>query len=132
MSAVMSLTSGMGSVAVDRGRMSPALSGGMAFGLFRLPTDSIGIFTLRYRNLVAGSRVRAESAADGVKLDEFIAAGAPAEDRTLPLYASGSSLNDLRIKVRNASDSPAYKPFETQASAQSGVVTIYVFQELDE
>jgi hypothetical protein len=83
-------------------------------------------------NLVSGSRVRVESVDQGIQIDEFTASGAPSEDRTLPLYASGNPRNSLRIKVRNASSSPAYRPFETQALAQLGVVLVYVFQEPDE
>ena len=132
MTAIFPFPSGLGGVAVTRGRMSPVLSGGSSFGLFRFPTDSIGIFTLRFRNLVEGSRVRVEAAGDGTTLDEFVATADSIQDRTLSLYASGNLLNDLRIKVRKASESPAYRPFETQATAQLGTVTVYVFQEPDE
>lgn len=117
------------------GRIAPSLrSTGhiQSLGRFRLPNDPVGVFTLRFRNLVAGSRVRVEAAGSGATLDEFVASGAATEDRTLSLYASGNSLNDLRIKVRNASGVPAYRPFESQATAQSGIVTVFVFQELDE
>lgn len=108
--------------------LNPALS----TGVFRFDTDPIGITTLRLRNVVAGSRVRVEAAGDGATLDEYVASGADTEDRTLSLYASGNPRNYLRIKVRNASSSPAYRPFESQATAQLGVVTVFVFQEPDE
>ena len=116
-----------------RGRVSPCgVAAGLSLGVFRFPTDPVGIFTLRFRNLIEGSRVRVEAAGDGTALDEFVATAAPIQDRTLSLYVSGSALNDLRIKVRNASGVPAYKPFESQAVAQLGTVTVFVFQELDE
>ena len=108
------------------------LSGGASFGLFRFSTDAIGVFTLRFRNLVEGSRVRAEVVSTGETLDEFVATADATQDRTLSLYASGNPRNDLRIKVRKASESPAYRPFESQATAQLGTVTVYVFQEPDE
>ena len=132
MTTIFPFPSGLGGVAVTRGRLSPVLSGGAAFGLFRFPTDAIGIFTLRFRNLVEGSRVRVEAADDGTTLDEFVATADTVQERTLSLYASGNSLNEIRIKVRNASGAPAYRPFESQAVAQNGVVTIFVFQEPDE
>ena len=132
MTAIYPFPSGLGGVAVSRGRLSPVLSGGASFGLFRFSTDAIGVFTLRFRNLVEGSRVRAEVVSTGETLDEFVASADVTQDRTLSLYASGNPRNDLRIKVRKASESPAYRPFESQATAQLGVVTVYVFQEPDE
>lgn len=68
----------------------------------------------------------------GEFMDEYLADSSGSQDRALPLYASGNPLNSLRIKVRNASGTPAYRPFETQATAQLGVVTVFVFQEPDE
>ena len=118
--------------AVTRGRASPVMSSGASFGLCRFTSDPIGTFTLRFRNLVEGSRVRTEVTSTGETLAEFVATAAATQDHTLPLYASGNPSNDLRIKVRKASDSPAYRPFESQATAQLGTVTVYVFQEPDE
>ncbi len=132
MTAIYPFPSGLGGVAVSRGRLSPVLSGGVSFGLFRFSTDAIGVFTLRFRNLVEGSRVRVEVASTGETLDEFVATADATQDRTLSLYASGNPRNDLRIKVRKASESPAYRPFESQTTAQLGTVTVYVFQEPDE
>ena len=132
MTAIYPFPSGLGGVAVSRGRLSPVLSGGASFGLFRFSTDAIGVFTLRFRNLVEGSRVRAEVVSTGETLDEFVATADATQDRTLSLYASGNPRNDLRIKVRKASESPAYRPFESQTTAQLGTVTVYVFQEPDE
>lgn len=114
-----------------RGKLTPSPVVGLALGVFRLDSDAIGTFTLRLRNLVAGSRVRVETQASGVTLDEFVASAAD-QDRTLSLYASGNANNDIRIKVRHASGTPAYRPFETLAVAQLGVVTVFVSQELDE
>ena len=97
MTAIYPFPSGLGGVAVSRGRLSPVLSGGVSFGLFRFSTDAIGVFTLRFRNLVEGSRVRAEVASTGEALDEFVATADATQDRTLSLYASGNPRNDLRI-----------------------------------
>ncbi len=118
--------------AVTRGRASPVMSSGTSFGVCRFTSDPVGIFTLRFRNLVEGSRVRTEVASTGETLDEFVATADAAQDHTFLLYVSGNPRNDLRIKVRKASESPAYRPFESQATAQLGTVTVYVFQEPDE
>ena len=118
--------------AVTRGKASPVMSSGTSFGLCRFTSDPVGIFTLRFRNLVAGSRVRVEAADTAEQFDEFIASGDSTQLRSLLLFPSGNPRNDLRIKVRKASESPAYRPFESQATAQLGTVTVYVFQEPDE
>lgn len=115
---------------ITRGYGRP-VGGLLSVGAFRHPTDPIGIFTLSLKNLVVGSRVRIEAITSGQLIDEFVST-AVNEDRAISLYASGSPLNDLRIKVRKASESPTYRPFESQTAAQRGVVTVYVFQELDE
>lgn len=132
MTAIYPFPSGLGGVAAARGRIAPVMSGGCSFGLFRFSTDATGVFTLRFLNLVEGSRVRTEVVSTGETLDEFVATADATQDRTLSLYASGNPRNDLRIKVRKASESPAYRPFESQATAQLGTVTVYVFQEPDE
>ena len=118
--------------AVTRGRASPVMSSGTSFGVCRFTSDPVGVFTLRFRNLVAGSRVRVEAADTAEQFDEFIASGDSTQLRSLLLFPSGNPRNDLRIKVRKASESPAYRPFESQATAQLGTVTVYVFQEPDE
>ena len=116
----------------SRGKIVPGVFGGSALGVFRFSTDPVGTFTLQFRGIVEGSRVRVETAAEGITLDEFVSTASEIESRTLSLYASGNTRNNMRIKVRNASGVPAYKPFEPQAVAQLGTVTVFVFQELDE
>lgn len=132
MTAIYPFPSGLGGVAAARGRIAPVMSGGCSFGLFRFSTDATGVFTLRFRSLVEGSRVRVETVDTGATVDEFVATAEAIQLRTLPLYASGNANNELRIKVRHASGTPAYRPFESQTTAQLGVVTVYVFQEPDE
>lgn len=125
----------LGSLGINTGRLAPqefGLSGRPeSAGLFRLPNDPLGTFTMRLTNLVVGSRVRVEDLSGGTELDSFVATAAE-HDRTLQRYTSGNPLNNLRIKVRKASEAPAYRPFETQAVAQAGTVSVYVFQEPDE
>ena len=102
-----------------------------AIGVCRLDTDPIGNFTLTLNNVVIGSRIHIETQGDGTTLHDSVA---DATDETIVLsaYASGSAYNDLRIKVRKASESPTYKPYETLATAISGSASIYVSQIPDE
>jgi hypothetical protein len=88
-----------------RGDMMPL--GWIALGVARLPTDPVGTFTLRLKNIVRGSRYRIEVATTGALADTDGEGDAPAGtgtttdvDITLPYYASGNANNDLRIKVR--------------------------------
>ena len=96
----------------------------------RLPTDSIGSFTLTLNNLVAGSAIRLETAAGA--LVEFRVAAGTTEVFNVPAFAPGSSSNDLRVKVRKASSAPFYIPFETQTTALVGAASIFVSQIPDE
>ena len=114
-----------------RGRSFPAFAGGIAYGMARFATDPTGTFTLRLKNLVVGSRVRVEVQTTGSLVDEFIVSSTD-QDRSINLYASGNANNNLRIKVRQGSSSPTYRPFETYAQAQQGVVIAYISQESDE
>ena len=102
-----------------------------AIGVCRLDTDPIGNFTLTLNNVVIGSRIHIETQGDGTTLHDSVA---DATDETIVLsaYANGSPYNDLRIKVRKASESPTYKPYETLATAIAGSASIYVSQIPDE
>ena len=112
-----------------RGRVTPTLMG--FYSLQSLPSDPAGTYSLRLQNIIPGSRYRVETLSQGVTLSEGVA-DSDNVILTLQLYATGSPYNDLRIKVRNASGVPAYKPFQSQAVAQLGTVTVFIFQEPDE
>lgn len=113
-----------------RGRVSTN-AGGALLSRQTLPEDPAGTYTLRLENIVPGSRFRVEADQSGVALAEGIATQSVVSI-PLQLYAAGSPLNSLRIKVRKASEEPYFRPFESQATAQSGVVAVFVFQEPDE
>ena len=102
-----------------------------AIGVCRLATDPIGNFTLTLNNVVIGSRIHIETQGDGTTLHDSVADSAD-ETIVLSAYANGSPYNDLRIKVRKASESPTYKPYETLATAIAGSASIYVSQIPDE
>ena len=112
----------------DRPGLRPA--GNASFGRMRLATEPVGVFDLMLTNLVPGSAVLVQ-ASDGTPLYSGVASG-PVLSVSLDVYAAGSPLNELRIKVRKASGSPFYQPFETQAAAFSGAQSIFVSQIPDE
>lgn len=103
----------------------------VTLGVQRLSGEAVGTFTLTLTNVVVGSRVHIEKQSDGATLDDEVAAVSTVVI-SLSAYAPGNANNDLRIKVRNASGSPAYKPYETLATALVGSTSIYVSQILDE
>lgn len=97
----------------------------------RLSTDAMGNCTVTLQNVVIGSRYRVEISATGATVVDGVAANSTV-DLTVPYYSSGNGSNSLRIKVRNGSGTPSYRPFETQAEAAAGAVLVWVSQELDE
>lgn len=96
-----------------------------------LPTDSIGSHVLTLTNVVVGSRVAIRDQAGTTTLYDQIAASSTVAI-TLSVYSAGASLNDWRIKVRKASGSPNYIPYETLMTATVGSSSIYVSQIPDE
>jgi hypothetical protein len=103
---------------------------GVVYSLLRLPTDSIGSFTLTLTNLVVDSVVRVETQAGA--LVELRTAASSTESFSVPAYSVGSANNDLRIKVRKGSAAPFYRPFETLATALVGAQSIYIAQIQDD
>lgn len=98
----------------------------------RRPEDAVGTFTLTLQNLVAGSRWDIEVvSAPGVAVASGLAAAA-AVAISLSVYSAGSASNNLRIKVRNASAPPYYQAFETQVTAFSGALPVYINQVRDD
>ena len=102
---------------------------GAPTGRLRLPTDSIGTFTLTLTNLVIGSAIRVETQAGA--LIEYRVADATSEVFAVPAYSAGNASNDLRIKVRKGTAAPFYKDYETLAVASVGAGSIYVVQVPD-
>ena len=120
---------GLQIMGINRGNLVTV--GGFAAGVCRLPTDPIGNFLLTLTNVIVGSRVHVEKLSDGSVFYDAIAA-----DTTLLLtinaYSAGNPNNFLLIKVRNASATPSFRPYETQATAIVGSSSIYVSQIPDE
>lgn len=96
----------------------------------RLPTESVGTFTLTLTNIVIGSVVRIEIASTGVEV-ETRTADTTTEVFSVPAYSAGSVSNDLRIKVRKGTAAPKYLPFSTLATASVGAGSVYVAQVAD-
>jgi hypothetical protein len=104
---------------------------GVVLSRQRLATDSIGNFDLTLTNVVIGSRIHVEVASTGVTVTDLVA-DATTEVITIPAYVAGSASNDLKVKVRKASASPYYRPYDTQVTALVGSTSIYVLQQSDE
>ncbi len=104
---------------------------GAAIGKLKLPTDSIGSSNLTLINVVVGSRVHIRDQADTTTIYDQLAA---ASTVVIPLqvYATGSALNDLRIRIRKASAAPTYRPYETLLTATLSPASIYVSQLQDD
>lgn len=111
-------------------RAAPFFPGG-AYRPQRLDGDPVGLCSLTLQNLVVGSRIRLEVASTGETVDDRVASSTD-EVFALSLYAPGSLRNSVRIKVRNASGSPAYRPYTTQATLAAQPQVVFVFQEPDE
>ena len=112
-----------------RGRQYSSAGGFLSAA--RLATDPIGTFTLTLTNVVVGSRVNIAPVTGGSVLYDGVAASSSVVV-PLSVYAPGNPSNDLLIKVRSASGSPTYIPYETQADAVVGEQSIFVSQILDE
>lgn len=103
---------------------------GGVFAVQRAPTDAYFYGTLTLQNVIAGSRYWVARASDlSVVLGTGIAAGGDIELAGLPAYANPML---MKIRIRNASGTPAYKPVETYAYLIKAGVTIYIEQQLDE
>ena len=111
--------------------VGPSPLGSGSWGRMRLPSDPVGVHTLTLDNVVVGSRIAIRDQAGTTTLYDQIAA-ASTVDITIDVYAAGSSLNDWRIRIRKASGSPNYIPYETLMTATVGNSSIYVSQIPDE
>ena len=84
---------------------------------------------LTLTNVVTGSRVHvSDQAGTVVHYDDIAAASTVAI--TQPVY--GDTRDNWRIRVRKASDSPAYQPYETLMTATAGSSSLYIAQIQDE
>ena len=92
-----------------------------------LATDPIGILTLTLNNIVTGSSLQIESQDSSTVFHNSMVTGTT-KSVVLQVYAPGSPLNALRIKVRKGSVEPFYQPYETLLPAAVGAQSIYVSQ----
>jgi len=112
----------------DYGANPLALS---AYGRQRLPTDPIGTVILTLNNVVIGSRIHITPQTDTTNTLYDAVASSSTETISLSLYAYGSPLNDLRIRVRKGTSAPKYQPFETLATISSIPQSVYIAQVPD-
>jgi hypothetical protein len=126
-SPVMPMSSTL-SYPTSRGRHS--VQGFFDLSLQSLSTDPIGILTLTLTNVIVGSSIEIQDQALTTSFVNRTAVGTT-EVFTLAVYANGSSLNTLKIKVRKGSAAPYYQPWETLVTAVVGAQSIYVAQISD-
>lgn len=116
-----------------------------------LSTDPVGTTTITLTNVSEGSNISIETQ-DGttVRYQQQYGTAMTLYDATtlydaatlydaqnnvaipLDVYQAGSALNALRIKIRKGSASPYYLPYETQVTATTTPISIYVSQIPDE
>jgi len=96
-----------------------------------LDTDTLGLFVLTLTNIVDGSSLQIESQ-DGTTIFHTSTVTGTSKSVTLSVYAAGSPLNLLRIKIRKGTAIPFYIPWETILTAAVGSTSIYVAQIPDE
>lgn len=94
-----------------------------------LPDDPQGFFNLTLTNLIVGSSIHIESLT-GVSIVNRTAISST-EIFNLSVYAPGSPLNNLKIKIRKGSSPPYYQSWETLVTSVVGSNSIYVAQILD-
>ena len=99
----------------------------LSLGVCRVPTDPIGTTTITFTNVIDGSSLQIESQDGSTTLHNSVISGTT-KSVTLQVYAPGSPLNALRIKVRKGSVEPFYQPYETLLPAAVGAQSIYVSQ----
>lgn len=83
---------------------------------------------LTLTNVVVGSTYRIEDTFD----DSSVASGTAASSEIPISVASAGSSRTLRIKIRKATGSPNYKPFETQVDIFDTDQSVFILQQLDE
>jgi hypothetical protein len=94
---------------------------------YQYPLD---IFTLTLTNVVVGSAISVEAYSTGEQLF-FGIATSTTQVINLVVYQSGDPKNDLRIKVRQGTTAPYYKPYETRQQVTVGSASLYIEQQLD-
>jgi hypothetical protein len=112
---------------LPRGFTAPGW-GGTSFGAFRLPTDPLFFADLTLQNVVAGSRYRITRTSTGAELATGVAAGSGLIDVVVAGLPVFSNPMQVSITVRNASGSPPYKVFDTQASMTRDGVSAFISQ----
>lgn len=85
--------------------------------------------TLTLTNVVTGSRILIRDQANTTTHYDDVAAGSTVE---IPITVYGDSKDNWIVKVRKASGSPYYIPWETLMTATAGSSSIYVSQIPDE
>ena len=117
---------------MDSPRGTLPVTGIVAVGAFRLPSDALFYSTMVLKNIVGGSRYRVIRADNGDEVVAGLASGEGLIDLNItgiPVYSNPMLVH---ITVRNASGFPAYKVFDTSAFIRPEGVEVFIFQQPDE
>ena len=111
-------------IGAARGRIMQTPEGESA-GIFRLPTDAIGVATVMFLDVAANSEIRVYLA----DMTELAGIESCVADQVLVwnVYASGSENNTVRIVIVH----PSYRIKEFNYLSQTGTQSIPVQQEPD-
>lgn len=90
--------------------------------------EPAAIPTISVTGMIEGSRYRVERIGDGSLVADGVA---PASGTLNYLYSVFDTTENMRLKVRNASGDPAYKPVELTFALTSSGITIPIVQEQD-
>lgn len=103
--------------------------GFVAVAIQRLPTDPLFFADIEIQNAVVGSRYRVARQSDDLELATGTVPTSTFQLTSIPVYSNPML---VEIRIRNASGSPAYRPYLGFLSMQNGLNIAFVSQELDE
>ena len=111
--------------AVTRGKASPVMSSGTSFGLCRFTSDPVGIITLRFSGIKAGSELHL-FLPDGslhVTVESVIAN----QEVTVNRFASSNPNNNVRVLIVSL----GYENLDFQFELPTSNAIVPIFQRID-
>lgn len=112
-------------IAVTRGNISPVMSSGAAFGVFRFPTDPVGIITLRFSGIMAGSELHL-FLPDGTP-HAAVESAVANQEITVNRFASGNPNNNVRVLIVSL----GYENLDFQYELPTSDALVPIFQRID-
>lgn len=112
-------------IAAQRGQIAPILCCGASFGVFRHPTDPIGIIALRFSGIKAGSELHL-FLPDGTPHASIESATAN-QEIVVNRFASGNPNNNVRVLIVSL----GYENLDFQFELPTRDSVVPVFQRID-